>query len=367
MRRIATSDDGNLPGGSFFELYGMYAGADRVVFAARGDRSAIFSYRLGEPSPTAVVRAGDATEGGVLFDPIPFGVGDDGRVYFADALAEEGRDSSVFSWHEGTIRYVDTPAAILWSPSNGVSAAGTLMALTDSAVRLAGAAANQASCPYPPTVIVPPATPTPTLRPGEPTPPPDLPFTPQDCTPNSVCLRVASVGGAAGERVQVDVRLDTGGVAVAGTENELHFAPPALIHDCVRNDAIGKRDTAFAIFPNRTKAIVVSLVDLEPIPDGAVMYTCEVEIAASAAPGHYLLSCAYPGAAAPNGSPLASSCADGVLTVEATESGSAPQLAHVPASGGCAIQPGGGRSGWIVLLSAPAVGLCRRRHGARRW
>jgi MYXO-CTERM domain-containing protein len=62
------------------------------------------------------------------------------------------------------------------------------------------------------------------------------------------------------------------------------------------------------------RAIVIALDNLDPIPDGATLYTCDVEIAAGAS-GSFPLTCANPGAGDPDGVRIGADCTDGAITV----------------------------------------------------
>ena len=362
------NDTGGFPGPPFDSpgawLEALRVNGDRVTFLVRAEARSIFTYALGDAAPTEVVRSGDPTPVGTLTFPYPRGIGNDGSVYFVDRPQGSASRQFVFVWQDGTIRVVGSGDS-LDAPVNALSDAGALLMSNGNSLRVSGADPSGATCPHPPTAIPPPLPPTPTPHPGEELPP-DLPFEPQTCAPGTVCLHVGTASGSPGARVQVDVWLESDFAETAGTENELHFPPLAEIRACARNEAISKGGTAFSITPERTKAIVISLFDSDPIPNGAVLYNCEVEIAADAAPGPYQLSCAAPGAGDPRGTQLPASCADGVLTVEHEASGDAPQLAAGHSGSGCAIQPGAAPSASPVLLIALVLMIWRAPRRRRR-
>src|SRR5262249_52904797 len=65
------------------------------------------------------------------------------------------------------------------------------------------------------------------------------------------------------------------------------------------------------------RALVLALNNVDPIPDGSVLYTCRVDIDPSAALGSYPVRCANPGASDPQGMILATTSADGAVQVVA--------------------------------------------------
>ncbi|MGH7785620.1 MAG: MYXO-CTERM sorting domain-containing protein [Candidatus Binatia bacterium] len=140
---------------------------------------------------------------------------------------------------------------------------------------------------------------------------------------------VGSTTGEPGGVANFDVSLETQ-VDVAGTQNDIAFEPEARIAakedsspDCTVNPAIDKPGSSFAFRPagctvgtdcTGIRAIVLSLDNLDPIEDGAVLYTCRVEIAADAE-GTAPLTCSNPGAGNSDGERLGADCTDGVVTI----------------------------------------------------
>lgn len=126
------------------------------------------------------------------------------------------------------------------------------------------------------------------------TPAPSLPF-----------LQMDTVNAAPGTQVTVSVTLHAPGQLVAGTQNDIGFdsvnapiaAHPSGKPDCTVNPAINKAATSFAFRfqPHgcsgpgcvTLRALVLSTADVDPIADGAVLYTCKVNVSASAANGLY--------------------------------------------------------------------------------
>jgi hypothetical protein len=90
------------------------------------------------------------------------------------------------------------------------------------------------------------------------------------------------------------VQLDTGGAPVVSVQNDISFDPTTPIMSC--SFVVNKPDSAFSFFPpdctpgldcTSVRAVVVSTNDTNPIPDGSVLYTCDVRIYAHAEPGDH--------------------------------------------------------------------------------
>jgi len=186
--------------------------------------------------------------------------------------------------------------------------------------------------------VVPRPTPT-----SGPTPPPE------------VFLRLGSVSGQPGERVGLTVHLDASGHDIAGVQNDIEFdsdvAIPALDNgrpDCSVNPGIDKHGTAFAFQPpgcagtqcTQVRAVVLALDNTDPIPDGALLYTCQVDIAPTAAAGAHPLRSSNVGASTPDGDAIPAEAVGGSITVLGT--GSVRQAAVGTAARLCS---GGDRQG----------------------
>lgn len=147
--------------------------------------------------------------------------------------------------------------------------------------------------------------------------------------PVDATIIVGSATGAPGSTVMFNVSLETS-VDVAGTQNDITFDPKARITaddegnpKCTVNPAIEKPGTTFAFQPvdctpgtncTGVRALVLALDNVTPIPDGSVLYTCEVQIAADAT-DTYALACSSPGAGDPDGNRVGADCTDGTITV----------------------------------------------------
>lgn len=128
---------------------------------------------------------------------------------------------------------------------------------------------------------------------------------------------LSEVSGAPGQTVSFTATLRTGGATVAGTQNDIQFDPAntplarssAGAPRCVVNSAIGKGATAFSFRPskcsgracNGIRALVLSVTDVRAIADGSVLYTCKVQIPASAKPGTYPLAISAVAMSTPDG------------------------------------------------------------------
>ena len=91
------------------------------------------------------------------------------------------------------------------------------------------------------------------------------------------------------------VTLTTGGAPVVSAQNDIDFDPTTPIMSCTSG---GSKPVSFGFFPpdctpgvdcTRLRAVVVSTSDLNPIPDGSTLYTCDVRIYAHAAPGAHAM------------------------------------------------------------------------------
>lgn len=144
-------------------------------------------------------------------------------------------------------------------------------------------------------------------------------------------VNVGSNAGAPGERVTFTVFLSTAGALVAGVQADIAFDPlntPVAATgsgrpDCTVNPDINKDATAFAFQPpgctgascTAFRAIVLSLSNVDPIPDGSELYTCNVDISPGAAPGTYPLVISNVGMSTPDGQAIPSSGTDGAINV----------------------------------------------------
>ncbi len=241
-------------------------------------------------------------------------------------------------------------------------------------------------CTAPPYTPRPTRTPTETPSPGPtgtPTPT-GLPTRTPTLMPSPARLTASTVVGHPGQRVSVAVSLDTAGRAVSGVQNDLIFDPRTRVAvgahgrpDCAVNPAIDKPATGFAFVPTdcasagdcqQMRAVVLSYENADPIPTGAVLYTCHVDIAPDAEPGSYLLAVEDVVASSPLGERVPVVGEAGRVDV-ALASGR-PASARAPAAssgGGCQVTPArrDGRA-WPFLGVLVLCGLACRARAPRR-
>ena len=173
------------------------------------------------------------------------------------------------------------------------------------------------------TATVTPTGPTPTEPPATVTPTwPSVP-------PGEALVRIGTASGRPGDTVTFGVTL-FGSETVAGTQNDIIFDPdtPVLSNasgrpDCTVNPAIGKDETSFSFEPagclagacTGVRVLVLDLSNVDPIPAGALLYTCRASIAPTTVENHYL-ACRNAGASDPDGGALEAVCEDGAILVE---------------------------------------------------
>ena len=134
--------------------------------------------------------------------------------------------------------------------------------------------------------------------------------------PGKPTVELSSTRGTPGQTVSFSATLRTGGATVAGVQNDIQFDPvhtPLAVRAgkprCTVNPALGKNATAFALQPSKCsgrsctgmRALVLSVTDTRPIADGAVLYTCTVQIPPTARPGTYPLAISRVAMSTPNG------------------------------------------------------------------
>jgi hypothetical protein len=143
-------------------------------------------------------------------------------------------------------------------------------------------------------------------------------------------LELTGAQGKRGETVSVSAKLGAGGARIAGTQNDIVFDPTriAIARDssgkpaCAANRQLQKDATAFSFLPKdcgnnctTVRALVLSLSNVEPIPDDSVLYTCRVQIRPEAASGAYRLKVTRVGFSDPTGRAIDGGGDDAVITV----------------------------------------------------
>jgi hypothetical protein len=148
-------------------------------------------------------------------------------------------------------------------------------------------------------------------------------------------LSLSNASGAAGQRVDVSVTLHIGGTKIAGTQNDLVFDPSQIAvlpkangkPDCTANGALGKDGTAFSFLPTgcqpmigagctTVRALVLSLSNVDPIADGARLFSCKVQIGPQAKPGTQTLTMTRVGFSDPKGGEIQGGGRNGAVTVK---------------------------------------------------
>ncbi|MDX2167588.1 MAG: hypothetical protein SF182_11015 [Deltaproteobacteria bacterium] len=376
--------------GSVQSFDAVRAAGDWIVLQTRGRAgNALYGWHRDDVQPIRLFGSNDGTPNAPARLFSLRGVTADGRVYFDDYI---GNRAAYRAWQDGVFQTVaDFPLNQNWLTD--VAPTGTLLLQdSSSSILLLGDRPSGASCPVPPTLVLPTltVTPTPTITPtvtatrtatptrtGSPTR--SATPAPQCDVDAAACLRVGTVSGVAGQRATVEVRLDAPGVDVAATQNDLRLPDGMQWGDCAVDAAINRPDSAFRVIDgDRVRALVLAFEDLTPIADGATLYRCTIAIDAQVAAGRYALACSRPGASTPNGSEVATACSDAEIDVAAapppataTASATATVASGDNALGdgggggmGCAVTPGASAdSAWWLGLAAL---LAWRRRASRR-
>ena len=149
-------------------------------------------------------------------------------------------------------------------------------------------------------------------------------------------VNVGSASGADGQQVTFAVSLSTAGASVAGIQNDIAFdvtnTPIAATlsgsPDCTVNPSINKGYTSFGFEPpfcigaacTSIRALVLSLTNVNPIPDGSMLYTCKVNILPGAPAASYPLTTSNVGMSDPMGHDIPATGTDGAITVTPPDS-----------------------------------------------
>jgi hypothetical protein len=211
-----------------------------------------------------------------------------------------------------------------------------------------------------PSTPPPPNTPTPTASP---------------CPSCATRIEVPVVSALPGSRVLVPVTFHLGGDdLIAGLQADLGFRPAAPIAargdgdpDCEFGPALGGFSTIrfqpFGASPTAVRFILIS-AQLDPIPDGTVVATCIVEVAANAVAGRYAFTLTNLGAADPDGAAVELAGHAGAIDVHADQGGQPViDAGGSVADSGCAVVParGAGVPLWVSALLLLVALRGRRR------
>lgn len=166
-------------------------------------------------------------------------------------------------------------------------------------------------------------------------------------TPLPAVVSIDSIVVPAGTaRAAMTIRLQTNAAHIAGEQNDIVVSNPALVAAngdgapaCTVNPAINKPDTAFAFLPPGCqpdhgecigiRSLVFAFDNVAAIPDGSVLYSCEVTLL-DTAPGVSLpLQLANVHASDPAGNAVPVVGQDGTLTITAA---APPTVTRAPAA-----------------------------------
>ncbi|MFI5367189.1 MAG: hypothetical protein ACHQ4J_16385 [Candidatus Binatia bacterium] len=138
----------------------------------------------------------------------------------------------------------------------------------------------------------------------------------------AVTINIGSATGAPGSTIMIQATLSTMGVQVGGVSNNIVFDPATPIVDCQLNPALNL--SAWELQPQGCTAGVdcqqARFLNLrfssQSIPDGTVLYTCTIHIAANAPAQAFPLVCSSPsGSTLDPPSPLTVDCPNAQVEV----------------------------------------------------
>ena len=141
--------------------------------------------------------------------------------------------------------------------------------------------------------------------------------------PPPVVLRISSASGAPGQPVSFSVTVDTAGSLIDLTQNQITFDPSAQIASTASGepDCTGPGATAFlppGCVPGQDCQAIRGTFATERIPNGAVAYTCNVDISANATVGsRFALHCSGAIFVDENIEQFPADCEDGEIVVTA--------------------------------------------------
>ena len=167
----------------------------------------------------------------------------------------------------------------------------------------------------------------------------------------TTAIHVGTGSALPGATTTFPVTLETGGEAVAGAQVDITFSFLTPVQptgtnrpNCVVNPAIDKSGTSFAFQPpgctpgsscTAMRALVLSLSNVDPIPDGSLLFTCTVQVSGAAGFGTYPLFASNFLTASPDGAALSTIATDGSIIVGVP--GPTPTATVVPGQPGSLI------------------------------
>lgn len=170
--------------------------------------------------------------------------------------------------------------------------------------------------------------------------------------------------GLPGETIEIVATLETQGAEVAGTQNDIELLPPLSFArranggpDCNVESTIGKDHSLFAFTAcategcERVRALVLSFSDVDPIPDGSLLYRCRVIVDDAAESGAHPLRVVAAGASDPEGNALPAFGIPGSVFVGGLVQGEAILGDVTVASGAIALVPVSLASDTVKMLT----------------
>jgi len=195
----------------------------------------------------------------------------------------------------------------------------------------------------PVNVLDPSGTPRPTRPPILPTPQPTA------LPERAVELSIGSASGPPGAQVSFDVTLRTLGIGVAGIQNDIVLAGLSLSDErsgqprCTLDPAIDKPASTFALLPRgctggnceTLRALIAASGNLDPLPDGAVLYRCTTTLPAPGVQSILSLGCENAVASDVRGHAIPVRCTPGSIRIVAKDPPPPPPASDI--EGSCVI------------------------------
>jgi hypothetical protein len=305
-----------------------------------------------------------------------YSYGDRSSEDFSDNLVIDDSGPTLVS-REGPGGYYAFPNALTLNDRGNVllQTRGGSSSMERRSLALTGPA-PEARCFVPPTAVEPSPPPTRTQTPTRTRVPTFTPTPPVECTARAeqcAHLRVGAVAGAPGDRVSLAVTLDPGPWSVVGLQGDVRLSDHAAVAvteagepACRVDPAIGKSDSRFGFLPafcgddcTHVRALVLSFTDVEPIPNGATVFACDLHIDAAALPGVYPLTLDLPNASDRYGNQLPIASQAGALTVRGASDASVGLTAPSAGEGGCQVGPHRAHGFWVTLALAAIARAAR--------
>jgi hypothetical protein len=378
-RVLTTETDPALPGAPFNQIDQLLVRGHFVAFAATSNsESRLFLYRTREPAPREVTPQALRSPG--WSPPRIIDISEDGTMLLSAWHSSDGNRPHNFLVDDHGLEPLtsgerDLDAIATNTRRNVLFQAWSSPLGSPRRSLLLSGPTSEARCFAPPTAVpqTPPVwTPTATFGPT-PTPTPWC-LDPDQCTR----VEIGAARGGRGETVAITATLHVAAEIVAGVQNDINVPPDVGIsfRRCRVNGGIEKNGSAFALLPSgctpgvdctRARAIVLSFENVDPIADGAVLYSCEVAISADARPGTHELSITNVYGSDPVGREIWVTGVAGAISVVSSDvrrlelkSGQA----KAAASFGCQLQRSAGWEAELLLLASFSSLLAIRR---RAW